>query len=59
MIFQNAKILGDSAMMRKINPPYKFDDIRPKVNCGNKNKYKGVMKFIEMFNKYIKLPKQR
>lgn len=45
--------------MRKINPPYKFDDIRPKVNCGNKNKYKGVMKFIEVFNKYIKSPKQR
>ena len=45
--------------MRKINPPYKFDDIRPKVNCGNKNKYKGVMKFIEMFNNYIKLPQQR
>ena len=53
MIFQNAKILGDSAMMRKINPPYKFDDIRPKVNCGNKNKYKGVMKFIEEYNELI------
>ena len=40
-----------------INPPYKFDDIRPKGNCGNKNKYKDVVKFIEMHNKYIKLPK--
>ncbi len=43
--------------MEKINPPYKFDDIRPNSNCGNK--YKDIVKFIEMHNKYIKLPKQR
>ena len=45
--------------MKKINPPYKFDDIRPKGNCGNKNKPKDIVKFVEMHNKYIKLPKQR
>lgn len=36
-----------------INPPYKFEDIRPKGNCGNKNKPKDIVKFVEMCNKYI------
>ena len=44
--------------MKKINPPYKFDDIRPKDNYWKIINEKPT-KFIEMFNKYIKLPKQR
>ncbi len=42
--------------MKKINPPYKFDDIRPKENYWKKINEKPT-KFIEMFDKYIKLPK--
>jgi len=43
--------------MKKINPPYKFDDIRPKKNYWKIINEKPT-KFIEMFNKYIKLPKE-